>query len=337
MNNFILSKYNFYIEYEKRIIFFNGISRAVFSVDQREHMFIQSPLEDLSVFQSKYPVFFQFFLDGCFIIENNLNEFDYIRQLNHRDVFLDPQYRIMINPTLECNFNCWYCYEKYPQGHMSEDVKNKIINHMRYVAKYKGIKGIDLSWFGGEPFLYFREVVYPISKAFQEIANLYALRFSNHITIFAYLIDDSMIQLLDEISLYSFQITIDGDEKKLPSFRKIVSNINMLLKQMDRVSIILRINYDDKTLDSLVDVFEMFPPEFRNRIQISFYRVWQTLSNDNKECKESVARLNNLIKLAIANGYHISYADDIPKISDDVIVISIGIRKLTMTAKYTNA
>lgn len=61
-----------------------------------------------------------------FIVEIDKDEIDVLRYKNRMEVFSNRKYKLVINPTLECNFACWYCYEKHPQGYMSEDTISKI-------------------------------------------------------------------------------------------------------------------------------------------------------------------------------------------------------------------
>ncbi|MFA6334913.1 MAG: radical SAM protein [Bacteroidales bacterium] len=326
MEEFSLSKYNFYIEYkheEDRIIYFNGISRAIFSANKNEHNFFQHQFLNIDSLKKKYPTLFEYFVSNLFIIETNFDEIGYIKYLNNKDIFLDTSYRVMINPTLECNFKCWYCYEKHPNGYMSDEIQNKIIKHLEFVAKYRCINHVDLSWFGGEPLLYFNSIVYPLSSVLKEIAVKNSLKFTNHATTNAYLIDHGMVEKFKDISLDSFQITIDGDERKHnsirnengdPSFKKIIYNINLICKEINSAHIILRINYDNNTLRGILPLFEMFPSKYRNKITISLHRVWQTITETNKNHPEYASEFNQTLKKASELGYHISHADNVPKL-----------------------
>ena len=35
-------------------------------------------------------------------------------------------YHLIINPTLECIFNCWYCYEQHTKGRINKDIFERI-------------------------------------------------------------------------------------------------------------------------------------------------------------------------------------------------------------------
>jgi uncharacterized protein len=311
-----LSLYNFFIEDKGKHICFNGISRFVFALNEKEYDFLKSSLENLSNFEEKYPSYYELLKKKCFIIDDDLNEYDYIRFINRLDVFSNNRYRIIINPTLECNFRCWYCYEKHPKGMMTKELSQRIIKHIAYVANNKQVQKLDLTWFGGEPLLYFNDVVYPISKAAKTVFKENGLDFSNHATTNAYLINQKMIDRFNEIDLCSFQITVDGmreehdqirNEKGKPSFDKIMENIKLICASNKEMHVLLRINYTDKTLENMESIFDEIPENFKNQISIGFHRVWQTLGENKSE--EDKQKIIAIIDTAIQKGFMCSSPD----------------------------
>ncbi len=293
-----LSNYNYYVKNDDRFIYFNGLSSNSFSVSEKEHHFFQREFQDLISFSIVYNSLFQKFYDWGYIIDEEKNELDTIRFRNRQEVFVDRFYRLVINPTVDCNFNCWYCYEKHPQGFMNQETIEKIKKHVKYMIEHEKIRGMLLNWFGGEPLMYFNEVVYPISKYCKEILNENKLLFQCHATTNAYLITPEMIDSFCEIGLNSFQITIDGDEKRhdkirnekgKPSFSRIMNNINLICEKIPDAGITLRINYDEQTLKNsdIRKVFEEIPEKYRKNISPNFQRIWQTYKyNKIEENKE---------------------------------------------------
>ena len=176
---------------------------------------------------------------------------------------------------------------------MTEEVRNRILKHIDYMVNVDRITGLHLDWFGGEPLIYFDETVMPISRYGIEAAEKAKIPFINHVTTNGYLIDEEMVKKMKEIRLNSFQITIDGDEKRhnkirnakgKPSFQKIMENINLILDNLPEASIVLRLNYDDSTLrvSDFDKVFTLIPEQYRNRVFPDFQRVWQTLKRRDK-------------------------------------------------------
>ncbi len=282
-----LSQYNYMIPYEDRVVYYNGISRYVFSLNKKEHERIQELLKNLVSFEANYTSVFNRFKEWGFVIDEEVDEIDVLRFRNRKEIYSDRTYRLFINPTLECNFSCWYCYEKHPAGYMSDETMERIKKHIVYMIEQVKIDGLVLSWFGGEPLLYFDEIVYPISIFAKQLCEKYRIPFKNGATTNASKINPDMVRKMKEIDMDGFQITLDGDESRhnkirnengRATFRKIIENIGLLCEHLPDVYITLRINYDNQTLErsDMLSVFKMIPEQYRKNIGVDFQRVWQT-------------------------------------------------------------
>lgn len=198
--------------------------------------------------------------------------------MNKTSTYGNKSYTIFINPTLECNFRCWYCYEEHNNGYMSEDIIEKIKLHIKHKVEKREFNQLNLGWFGGEPLLYFDKVVYPISKYVKQLMEENNIPFHNSITTNAYCINDDMIEKMQEIGLRYFQITLDGNRERhnkirnsagKPSYDIIIKNIIKICQKLNNASVTLRINYDDVTLKKNV---EEILSEFPNFIRPCIYR-----------------------------------------------------------------
>ena len=195
---------------------------------------------------------------------------------------------------MDCNFKCWYCYEDCEIGSkMSEDTKSNIIKMIENKIKNKEISRVELNWFGGEPMMFFYEIIYPISIKIKELCKKNNLIFSNAITTNGYLLKREIIEKLNDISLNHFHITLDGnkdthDKTRIlknndPTYDTIVKNINMICSEVRDASILLRINYKNDTIESINEIIADFKKENRAKIEINFHRIWQTI-NKNVKC-----------------------------------------------------
>ena len=88
---------------------------------------------------------------------------------------------------------------------------NNIKKLIDNILRNGNLKHFDLSWFGGEPLMYFEEVVYPISSYLLKRSNECGITFSNSITTNGFLLNPSMIKKCVEINLNHYQITLDGN------------------------------------------------------------------------------------------------------------------------------
>jgi uncharacterized protein len=340
------SYYNYFIDDTSQVIYLNGISGVSFSVKRDENEKLQSLFQNLISFKRTYPLFFDKLIEWGFVIDENRNEIDTLKAKHRIAAIENRDYQLIINPTQECNFNCWYCYETHPRGYMTEKTIEKIKKHIRQMIEVHRITGLSVGWFGGEPLLYFDEVVYPISLYAKELCAGNQLPFGCGVTTNASKINSDMIKKMNEIALSNFQITLDGGEKRhnrirnekgKPSFDIIVRNIYHLCEQIEDVRINLRINYDDKTLEdkSLVSIFKQIPGEYRKFITVDFQRVWQTTrrsnnSNDNGDCNDSLQPVENQRKLDLHNMcYELGYRCTLPS-----AVFNIGLTHKCYADRY---
>lgn len=310
-----ISKYNYTIEYNSKILLFNGLSGYGFCMSEKEWEQLSSFFKNLNSFITQYPDDFKRIKDMGFIIEDDFDEVAYIKYKNKESCYANRDYMLVINPTLECCFKCWYCYEERQTGHMSEETITALKKHISMYVDNGSITSLYLSWFGGEPLLFFEEIVYPMSLFAKEKCYKKGIPFSNGITTNAYCINGMVIEKMNEVKLKNYQITLDGNRDRhntirnhngKPSYDKIIENINLLCAGINNVKINLRINYDDVTLDmNPEDILLSFPKEYRKSIHIDLHRVWQTANSKQAKLFSNGGnvRLNEFMKLASSLGY----------------------------------
>ena len=241
--NYKFSNYNHFIEYNDKVICYNAISGAMLTISLEQYIMYNDLKNDLKLLRNCMEEIFGVFVKYRFIISNEIDEISILKFRNRKEIFLNNVYKLTINPTTDCNFKCWYCYEKHTKCKMSNKVITNIIKHIDFLSLNHRISGLNLSWFGGEPLLYFEEIVYPLSVELKKIMmknNM--LTFTNSITTNGYLINENVIEKLDEINLWHFQITLDGNENNhnknrnvngKPTFMKIIENINVLCQLLE--------------------------------------------------------------------------------------------------------
>ncbi len=320
MNTYIpkmykVSKYNYAIEHNSKIVLFNGLSGYGFCMSEKEWEQLSSFFKALDSFSTQYPDDFKRIKDMGFIVEDDFDEVAYVKYKNKEACFANRDYMLIINPTLECCFKCWYCYEEHLTGHMSEETMSALKKHISMQVGNGSITSLQLSWFGGEPLLFFDKIVYPVSLFAQDKCDKKGIPFNNGITTNAYCINNMVVEKMNEIKLKNFQITLDGNRERHnkirnhngePSYDKIIENINLLCAGIKDVEINLRINYDDVTLNmNPEDVLLSFPKEYRKNIIIDLHRVWQTTNSEQAKLFSNGgnAKLNEFMEKASSLGY----------------------------------
>jgi uncharacterized protein len=324
------SRYNYYVPYKKdeAIIFFNGISKSIFSIPENEFKIFHDVVSYPDTFKEQYPYFWNTLLNLGFIVDDDKDEIAFVEQEFYKKINT-PKCTLMIFPTYQCNFSCWYCVQHHTDEYMNSDVIEKIKKHIEtYTIKNK-IEELELSWFGGEPLLFFDECVFEISLFAMDFCKKNNIKFTNSITTNGYLITEEMLYKMKEINLNSFQITIDGCREQhnqvrnhsgLPSFDKILSNIVKILNVMPDSSMILRFNYtNDNIIASQIieEVNSCVPLEYREKIKSLLRKVWQIEEDEiNVEALEDIhtSFLEHNYKSfnpEIAKSYESCYAEEI--------------------------
>ena len=308
------SKYNYFTNYKDRIVCLNGISGKTFSMNPEEFSIFNEILQD-KIKHIENPSFTEWLTKNRFLVNSHEEELDYMRELNVKSRE-DEYFTLVINPTQECNFNCWYCYESHERGYMSEEVMNKVKMYVDSKLKEKYFKLINLGWFGGEPLLYFKKIVYPLSIYVKEKCLLENVDFNNSITTNGYLINKKMIACFDEIDLRNFQITLDGEksthdkirnQRGKPSFNRIIQNCIDICSLLKDSTITLRINYTNESIQTqFLNVLDLIPSELRKQIFVQFQRVWQTYST-NEQNEEAKKHLRENEKILRENGFTVSH------------------------------
>lgn len=239
------------------------------------------------------------------------------------------EYTITINPTLACNMSCWYCYESHKNmPAMSADVKQSVLLLIDKLLADNKLKKLNLSFFGGEPLLYFDKVVVDIINHAKMQCKAFDAKLSIHFTTNAYLLTDNVLKHLEGLDV-SFQITIDGGKQVHDSVRKtkggeptyarIVEHIHQTLSHGFPVGV--RFNYTAKSIPSFVDVvkdFSHLPQEQKQLVNFTFQRVWQDNEGDASQVEQQVEHIERAFEQAglfvnNAKSYIVPYcyADDV--------------------------
>lgn len=291
----IENNYNYYTSYKGNIICLNGVTGTVFVLNEDEFNLMKKLMHDKNL-QEKLPGLTEKLVKARFLTASMEDEKNYLKELN-RQVNHDGTWHLILNPTQDCNFRCWYCYEKHPHGYMQPETAERIKYLVNHIFEKGETKHFFLSWFGGEPLLYFKEIVYPLSIYIRQCAEEHQICFSNSITTNGFLLTEEVIEKCKQIELKDFQITLDGDRASHdkirnhhgePSFDKIIQNCIALCSNYSEAVIKLRINYNTKNIrHDFSEVLSDIPQDLRSRFYVQFQRIWQTY---DKECNNGIVK-----------------------------------------------
>lgn len=263
------------------------------------------------------PEMYNALVECGFLIENDVDE--YARLLHRRNqsvYFNNNSFRLIVLPTLECNFHCWYCYEKHVKGDMvSHGTLERLKRYIDYIIENRPVFNFHLDWFGGEPLLYYYEVMLPVSEYVKTICDRQKISFTNTITTNCYLADERMIRSFADIGLKGFQVTLDGCREKHncirfekrghDSYGKILENINAICGIIPDSNVTIRINYTNDNISGIGRIADDIKEENRPHVSFSLQRVWQTKNTERDKDIEAEleAEMEHIDSLGIEVNY----------------------------------
>jgi uncharacterized protein len=218
------------------------------------------------------------------IVDDTINEREKVWGTFIASVFDDSTFKLTVNPTLSCNFRCWYCYENHEaKPRMTPDVFDKLKKAIAIIAtKYQCL---ELSFFGGEPMLEFNTLVHPLIDYVHHIASETGLKYEVTFTTNGFLINDEIIEKLHPYNIGLSQITLDGGpdhhnktriSHKQDSFLTIVSNIKRLVNA--KMPVLIRINVTGENIEDafkIISFFENVSSEDKKYLYLIVQQVWQ--------------------------------------------------------------
>lgn len=264
----------------------------------RKKMYESFLTEPINLLKDKFPHFYNQLKEAGCIVNNGTNETDLLQKRMNDVNNNESNYKLTINPTINCNFKCWYCYENHlSQSKMNPNVLESVKKHIYNVIQTLHPKIFNMGFFGGEPLLYYKDIVRPLLKYLKQICEITGIKTSIGITSNGYLLTDKMIEELKQLNVSSFQITLDGNKEShnkvrypyvgADTYTKIVENIKTLLHA--EILVVLRINYTSQNIIGT----ELIPLEFKDltenekkNLQIDFQRVWQDIHDESSILNE---------------------------------------------------
>lgn len=108
------SRYNIFFEYNHKIIGFNTLYNTCLTLTPEVYGLLKEKFFlNLSMAALCSEKINKLLSDNKFIIDENIDEISIINDILKQSNADNSLLYIIINPTLNCNFNCWYCYETH--------------------------------------------------------------------------------------------------------------------------------------------------------------------------------------------------------------------------------
>lgn len=303
------SKYNCILQDNTGMVIYNAATdQLVALTPQLANIFNEGKAAPEKIKAQHAELYDHLLQKGIFVCDEADETETYIRKREEYERS-SGEYTITINPTLACNMSCWYCYESHKNmPAMSADVKQSVLLLIDKLLADNKLKKLNLSFFGGEPLLYFDKVVVDIINHAKMQCKAFDAKLSIHFTTNAYLLTDNVLKHLEGLDV-SFQITIDGGKQVHdcvrktkggePTYARIVEHIHQTLSRGFSVGV--RFNYTAKSIPSFIDVvkdFSHLPQEQKHLVNFTFQRVWQDNEGDADQVGQQVEHIERAFEQA---------------------------------------
>lgn len=303
------SKYNCILQDNTGMVIYNAATdQLVALTPQLANIFNEGKAAPEKIKAQHAELYDHLLQKGIFVCDDADETETYIRKREEYERS-SGEYTITINPTLACNMSCWYCYESHKNmPAMTADVKQSVLLLIDKLLADNKLKKLNLSFFGGEPLLYFDKVVVDIINHAKMQCKAFDAKLSIHFTTNAYLLTDNVLKHLEGLDV-SFQITLDGGKQVHDSVRKtkggeptyarIVEHIHQTLSRGFSVGV--RFNYTAKSIPSFIDVvkdFSHLPQEQKHLVNFTFQRVWQDNEGDASQVEQQVEHIERAFEQA---------------------------------------
>lgn len=226
-----------------------------------------------------------------FIVPEKEDEISKVLALRNINNFDNRRAGFQILPTTDCNAHCFYCYEKeYKVQTMSEDVIHATED---FIIKYlNGRDEINITWFGGEPFICESIIAEISSKIIKECKEKNVRYKASAITNGALITSNNLLKIARDYQIKDIQITLDGrgdehirrkafDDRNL-TYESILERIALLTK--NDIKVMVRINIDKNNIDNCLGIIEDLAKLDSNKERLWPYAAPLYSNNNDPNC-----------------------------------------------------
>ncbi|MDN5553704.1 radical SAM/SPASM domain-containing protein [Prevotella sp.] len=302
----IWSKYNELIKKQDDSFFlFNSRTKKWLTLVRELYVLLSDNYKNIDEISTIHPELFESLVKNDFVVKDTNEETSKcIAELGTRLEFSNTL-KLTINPTLDCNLRCWYCYEGHLHGSvMQSQTIDNICKYITEQLEKHRYERLQLAFFGGEPLLKFTKVVQPILQNVHDICihydTIFVVSFTTNGVCLTQKVRNGIKKSTTNVS---FQIPFDGDfemHNKVKKFYNEQGSYNIVTKNareavLDGFRVIIRCNYTKENIRSFQKVIADFNDLVdRPNLRFSFHKVWQETEDEElkigiKELKANIA------------------------------------------------
>lgn len=312
------SRYNILINNENSFFIYNSFANSLTAIDSETKEYLDGKIEIQIIESSKILEL----VNAGILINDDFDEFLELKLATQLQRFNESNVTFFIAPTMDCNFNCKYCFENnHEKIFVSKESVVKIVD---YLLEFKSRK-INIIWYGGEPLMSFKNIESITKELIRNDINFNASIITN-----GSLLTLNVIDKLKALKIFDIQITLDGlkntHDSRRPyklssssSFDKIIKNITNLFNANKEILLNLRVNIDKSNENEYIPFLKYIYQQFKGeKIFVAPAFVYETgnFCASGTECfttnKEKYSFYKNQMQ------YNNIYLEYFPRLSNGV-------------------
>lgn len=314
------SFYNIIIKNTKQneTIIYNTLYGSLASFNEQEFSNVEKILKNPAIKGKDLNSIRSVLIKQKYLINSNKDESAIIKNRKKSGISDKNRLDLIIIPTLNCNFDCKYCYEDKKAGFINNNTKDALKFWLQSeIPKYKLVW---ISWFGGEPLLNYN-IIKEITSLINKIASKNKIKIINHITTNGYLLTKEKIAELSALKIFNYQITIDGNAETHnnlrplkngePTFDRVFNNIILLVQKSPKIKVSLRINFNHTNINLIPELLKMFPKEYTKQLRLALEPIFGSKefnAAENLNSTEITSKMAEYYGLAKTLGYDVNIA-----------------------------
>lgn len=297
-----------------KVMLFNSLTTSLAEVENTHIDLLKFPQFNYDTLPADTKQFIDGLKQGGFVLDYTADELKILKFAYNSNKYNRLGLGFTAAPTLRCNFACTYCYEQAGENQdkrdgqndfMPEKVQQELLQYIERAAKT--VKGVFITWYGGEPLLG-KEIIFGLTQKIIAITEENKIGYSAGMITNGYLLtkDPDMVQKLKDSRIKTFQITLDGppdvhNSRRMlkgdsgPTFDQVLEGIKLLTA--NELAVSLRINVDRSNMEETLKLLDILEENNLKDIAIHLGHV----SADTAGCKSIEGSCTTMEEFAVLN------------------------------------
>ena len=303
-------------------IIFNTRTSAIGVLSCKERA-LYNELSESSAPSSEAQELLQALIDDGFSMGNAETEANFMRYQFEKYRFDDTVFELYVAPTMGCNFNCPYCFEKKREGRMSPATQDALMRFIEEQFSNRPFKELKIVWYGGEPLLAM-DIIEVLSARFISFCERHQLKYVASMISNTSLADEAVQKKLVACQVWSVMTTIDGvgethelrriNKKGTPTYETILSNVEGMTSK--GICVDFRCILEKGNVESCLELTENMARHDNLGIRVKPMRDMSKLAEEAGREVSQAARVEPLEPEEYAEAFYRVFMQGKPKAAD---------------------